>query len=298
MTPEMTIVIATHDNLALLQRCLEGWRTHASHQPVELLVVEDGCRDGTADYLRAQEHAEWGRIQFRWVHEDDAHELRCTNRGLREARAPLVTSWHDDMFLECDWMVPELLATFSAYPEIGLLALSRGLRFGGWAGPLETFEDSIDWRRLVSTIGSGPLNWLRLSEVDGVMRPWTVRRACIDQVGALDEEYRPTEWDESDLSMRIRAAGWKVATHGYERDGAYVHQVSSTLGRHSWERRTAQALRNAKIFFGRWQSTIAAEQPRDWRTWWRRVTPRAAAALPASIVGGLARRVRIAGARG
>lgn len=284
MTPEVTIVIATHDNLVLLQRCLDGWRTHASSQPIEILVVEDGCRDGTPDYLRAQERAEWGRIQFRWVHEDDGHELRCTNRGLREARAPLVTSWHDDMFLECGWLVPELIATFRAYPEVGLMALSRGLRFGGWDGPLETFEDSIDWRRTESTIGDGPLNWLRLSEVDGVVRPWIVRKACVEQVGALDEAYRPTEWDESDLCMRIRAAGWKVAAHGYERDGAYTHQMSSTLGRHSWERRTAQALRNAKLFFAAWQSTIAAEQPRARSSWWRRLTPAAIAALPAGIV--------------
>ena len=40
----------------------------------------------------------------------------------------------------------------------------------------------------------------------------------------------PTEWDEADLAYRIREAGWKVATCGYERLGAYEHLGSSTLG--------------------------------------------------------------------
>ena len=38
-----------------------------------------------------------------------------------------------------------------------------------------------------------------------------------------------TEWDEADLCFRIREAGWKIATHGYERAGAYDHLGSSTL---------------------------------------------------------------------
>lgn len=271
--PQLSVVIPTHDNLALLRRCLDGWRRHADGAPVELLVVEDGCSDGTPEYLRETAETEWGRRHLRWVHEDDSHELTCTNRGLREARAPLVMSWHDDMFLQGAWFVPELLATFRGLPDIGLLALSRGLTFTPTDAPLLTWHDTIDWRRVQSTIGPAPLNWLRLYEVDAVMRPWVVRRECIDRVGALDEAFRPTEWDEADLACRIRAAGWKVATHGYERDGAYHHQVNSTLSRTPSEQRMALGLRNAHRFFGRWGETIAREHPRRRRSWTRRATP-------------------------
>jgi hypothetical protein len=118
-----------------------------------------------------------------------------------------VLSWHDDMFLQGGWMVPELLATFARIPEIGLLSLSRGLTFTPVDEPLATWHDSVDWRRVQSTIGAGPLNWGRVYEVDGVMRPWAVRRACVERVGPLDEAFRPTEWDEVDLCYRIRARG-------------------------------------------------------------------------------------------
>jgi hypothetical protein len=52
-TPELSVVIATHDNLAVLRQALESWRRFAAAEPVELLVVEDGCTDGTREYLDA-----------------------------------------------------------------------------------------------------------------------------------------------------------------------------------------------------------------------------------------------------
>ncbi|HEX5868974.1 MAG TPA: glycosyltransferase, partial [Longimicrobium sp.] len=171
---------------------------------MELIVVEDGCTDGTREHLAGLLAGGWDGPALRVVHEEDAHELVCTNRGFREARGSLVLSWHDDMFLRAGWMVPELLATFRADPEIGLLSLSRGLRFHPLPGPVRTWEDTVDWRRMESTLGPAPLNWARLYEVDGVMRPWVVRRACIERVGPLDEAFRPTEWDESDLCYRLR----------------------------------------------------------------------------------------------
>lgn len=272
--PGLTVVIATHDNLPVLRRCLESWREHAADQPVELVVVEDGCTDGTPEYLARLAEEGWDGPPLRWVHEDDAHELVCTNRGFAEARAPLVLSWHDDMFVQRRWFVPELLATFAALPEIGLLALSRGLYVHPVDEPVLRWEDTVDWRRIESTIGRGPLNWARLQEVDAVMRPWVVRCECVERVGPLDEAFRPTEWDEADLCYRIRAAGWKVATHGFERDGAYEHMLSTTYARTPSERRQAIGLRNGRLFFDRWADTIRAEHGRERRTWWRRASAR------------------------
>lgn len=270
--PGLSVIVATHDNLPVLARCLEAWRRFARCQPVELLVIEDGCTDGTVEYLRDVAGTDWGAIALRVLHEDNVHELMCTNRGFREARASLIMSWHDDMFLGASWFVPELIAAFAAYPELGLLSLSRGLRCLPYDAPVRTFEDSIDWRRLQSTIGPAPFNWLRLYEVDAVMRPWVVRRACLDRVGLLDEAFRPTEWDEADLCYRIRGAGWKIATHGYERDGAYEHLLSTTLNRTPSERRQAAALRNALLFHERWDETIRQEHDRRRGTWRRRLS--------------------------
>ena len=268
--PSLSVVTPTFNNEAVLRRSVEAWKRFGG-DAIELIVVEDGCRDGTVAYLEQDQRTPWGRAHLRWVHEDDAHELRCTNRGFSEARGALFAAWQDDMFLQVPWLVPEILATFDAYPDLGLLSLSRGLLCLPCDDPIERWQDLSDWKRLQSTIGVGPGNWIYLQEVDTVIRPWIVRRACIDRVGMFDEAFRPTEWDEADLSFRIREAGWKIATYGYERLGAYFHLGSTTLGTPSpayYER----VLRNGRLFHSRWDAAIRRDHPRARRRWLRQAT--------------------------
>lgn len=268
--PALSVVIPTFNNADVLEECLASWRQMAGNQAVEIIVIEDGCRDRTPALLAAVVKTPWGRQHVRWHHQADLHELRCTNRGLGDAQGTLALAWQDDMFLRCRWLVPELVATFSAYPDLGLLSLSRGLNCYPVDDPIDTWEDLVDWRRLQSTIGPRPLNWFRLQEVDAVVRPWVVRRACLESVGILDERFVPTEWDEADLAFRIRQAGWRTATHGYERDGAYYHLGSTTVGILSADDK-ARVLRNGRLFHERWDAVIRRDAHRQRRVWWRRM---------------------------
>lgn len=296
-TPVLSVVIPTFNNVDVLAQCLRSWQVHASDQPVELIVVEDGCRDATVDFLMTTAATPWGRTHLRWLHQADLHELRCTNAGMREARGALMMAWQDDMFVRASWFVRELLATFAAYPDLGLLCLSRGLNCYPVADAIRTWEDLIDERRLASTIGPRPLNWFRLQEVDGVIRPWVVRRRCTDAVGLLDEAFVPTEWDETDLCFRIREAGWRVATHGYERLGAYHHLGSTTLGALT-DAYKQRVLRNGHLFHARWDDTIRETSHRPRRTWWRKTTPSGWAWTLATAARALAADRRRASAHG
>jgi GT2 family glycosyltransferase len=285
--PALSVVIPTFNNEAVLRQCLAAWERFGG-EDVEIIVVEDGCKDGTPELLKQIAASPWGTRHLRWIHQDDAHELRCTNAGMQQATAPLLMAWQDDMFLRAGWLVPELLANFATYPDLGLLSLSRGLNCAPLDEPITRWEDLTDWRRLQSTIGPRPGNWFRLQEVDVVIRPWIVRRACIDRVGLLDEAFRPTEWDEADLAYRIREAGWKVATCGYERLGGYFHLGSTTIGSPS-AAYLARVLKNGLLFHERWDGTIAAQHPRHRRTWTRRATlggwRATASAIARAIVG-------------
>jgi GT2 family glycosyltransferase len=269
--PNLSVVIPTFNNEPVLRQCLASWRATAAANDVEIIVIEDGCRDGTRALLDAESQTPWGLKHLRWIHMDDGHELRCTNAGMQAARAPFIMAWQDDMFVRGKWLVPELLRTFGDHHDLGLMSLSRGLDHFPLAEPIATWDDLVDWRRLRSTIGTFPGNWFRIQEVDAVIRPWIVRRACIEHVGVLDEAFVPTEWDEADLAYRIRQAGWKTGTCGYERLGGYEHLGSSTLGQLS-DGYKARVLKNGLLFHRRWSATIDREHARRRRTWPRRTT--------------------------
>lgn len=266
--PGLSVVIPTFNNERILRRTIESWQVHADNFPVEVIVIEDGCADGTRDLLGTLSATVWARQHLKWIHMDDAHELRCTNAGFRAAQAPLLMAWQDDMFLQVRWLVAELIEIFDRHGEVGLLGLSRGLNMFPLDEPIERWEDLQDWRRVRSTIGPFPWNWLRIQEVDSIIRPWIIRRECLERVGSLDEAFVPTEWDEADLAFRVRQAGWKVATCGYERLGAYHHLGSSTLGTLSDAYKT-RVLQNGRLFHQRWDPEIRRSHARRRATWAR-----------------------------
>jgi GT2 family glycosyltransferase len=283
MSPELSVIVPTFNNVDVLRRCVAAWQQHATQSAVELLIVEDGCGDGTPAYLEGLVRTSWGARHVRVFHETDVHEQRCTNRGFAEARAPVLLVWQDDMFVARRWFVPELVSTFRANRDLGVLGLSRGLDCRPHDEPITRWEELTDWCRLPSTIGRAPLNWFRIQEVDFVIRPWAVRREAVERVGPLDSAYALSEWDEADLCFRIRQAGWRVGTHGYERLGAYVHLGSATLGRTFSTSYKAQVLENGRLFHARWDDEVARSHGRARRTWWRRA-PAAAWAATATRV--------------
>jgi len=104
----------------------------------------------------------------------------------------------------------------------------------------------------------------------------------------------PTEWDEADLAFRVRAAGWKVTTCGYERLGAYHHLGSSTIGTLS-DAYKARVLRNGRLFHERWDTEILRSHARARRTWAR---PMSLAAWTTTGIQVLRAVPRLAGRRG
>jgi GT2 family glycosyltransferase len=269
--PALSVVIPTFNNVDVLARNIESWRKMASRDLIELIVVEDGCRDRTPQYLESVAASSWGRDHLRWFHQNDLHELRCTNFGLAQARAPIALAWQDDMFVRASWFVRELIDTFAAYQDLGLLCMSRGFDCVPLDDPIAVWDDLIDPRRLRDTIGPPALNWFALQEVDSVIRPWAIRQPCLDVVGPLDEAFVPTEWDEGDLCFRIRQAGWKVAAHAYERLGAYEHLGSTTMGELS-DAHEARVLKNGRLFHERWDGMIRKGATRSRKMWRRRMS--------------------------
>ncbi len=54
LVPRLSVVIPTFNNEVVLRRCLTSWQQPASASDVEIIVIEDGCRDGTRAFLEAE----------------------------------------------------------------------------------------------------------------------------------------------------------------------------------------------------------------------------------------------------
>jgi len=92
--PFVSVVIPTHNRLPVLWRCLDALneQQHPSDR-LEVIVVTDGCTDGTADALRATSF----RLDLRVIEQQGAGAAAARNRGAKEARGDLLLFLDDDV---------------------------------------------------------------------------------------------------------------------------------------------------------------------------------------------------------
>jgi GT2 family glycosyltransferase len=258
---DLSVVIPTHNNLPILKQCLISWDL-VHDVNYELIVIEDGCSDGTAEWLATVADGE----RLRWFHEDDVWETLSDIRGMQEARGRYVLIWQDDMHITGDWFVAEMLANLERWQEVGAWGLMRGISFRPLTYRPQSWSELYDpVHRHSSTYGS----FFFLQEVDACVRPWVVRKECIAQHGVLDEAFAPLHWDEVDYHFRLRSEGWKVAVLSYVNLGGFVHLGGTTTSKLDKDWNRELVFKNGLRFRDRWADYIERTYRRKRRRWRR-----------------------------
>lgn len=105
-TPLVSIYVPTRDRLHLLRRAVDSVLAQ-DHANVEVIVVDDGSSDGTAEYLRAKA-AEDPRLKFH-VNERNLGACRSRNIAIGLARGEFITGLDDD-----DYFLPTHVSSLLA----------------------------------------------------------------------------------------------------------------------------------------------------------------------------------------
>jgi glycosyltransferase involved in cell wall biosynthesis len=113
MTPKVSVVIPTYNNAALLHETLEGVRRQ-TFTDFEIIVVDDGSTDGTAQAIKRYEPS------IRYVHQKNQGPAAARNRGVSLAHGEFIAFCdHDDVWNERHL---ELLTDcFAAYPSAAMV---------------------------------------------------------------------------------------------------------------------------------------------------------------------------------
>lgn len=206
----MSVIVVSFNSRDLTLRCVETFYGEALAAGWEVIVVDNGSADGTAEAVAARFPA--ARVIRS---ERNLGYAGAGNLGLRAAQGRIRLLLNSDVFAP-PAALRGLAKTLAQNPDIG--AISPGLRTpAGEAQPFAFGDDPTlgyllrrGWRALRRKT---PLhNWAvdRPLDVDWVSGAClAVRAEVVGRVGLLDERFF-LYFEDNDWCLRIRRAGWRV----------------------------------------------------------------------------------------
>lgn len=225
--PIVSVIIVNWNRRELLRACLLSLLAQTLRD-IEIIVVDNGSEDGSADMLRADFPA------IRLIRNPENRGFCAgNNQGIAEARGRYIALLNNDAEADPLWL-QELVSLLESDPAIGMCA-SKIL-----------FHDARD--RIDKTghliypdgqnrgRGCGELDRGQYAAREEALFPdgcaAIYRRRLFETAGGFDEDFFAYA-DDAELGLRARLAGWRCL---YVPTAVVYHHHSSTLGRFSEER--------------------------------------------------------------
>jgi GT2 family glycosyltransferase len=239
--PAATVVVLAWRLSGELLDCLEGLA-----RGTNVVVVLNGAEDSVRDAIR---HVEGATVVEAPVNLGFA---RGCNLGVTRARGEFLVFLNDDAKPAPDWL-DSLIASARAHPDAGAIA-SRVVNPDGSlqeaGGRILASGDGIAMQ--AEPDEPRPVDY-------GGAEALLVRRELFVELGGFDQAYDPAYFEDADLCLRLRAAGWSTV---YEPAAVVVHHQSlSTDGDSEW--RTFAYERSRAVFLDRWGPLLSSAPGRD-----------------------------------
>jgi len=260
--PLVSIIVPTRDRAGLLARCAEGVLKQTYYVPLELLIVDNGSVEPETlalfDALKADDRVRIlpapGPFNF----------ADLMNRAVAQAKGDVVVLLNNDISMIEGWWLDELVEQ-AIRPNVGAV------------GALLLYpDDTIQHAGTVLGVGDAPepvaghLYSGAHADTAGyqghLVMPRNVsavtaaclamRKSVYEQVGGMDAERLPVAFNDVDLCLKVRAAGYDIVWTPFAR---LYHHESASRGSDLAPEAAARFAREVAVMRERWGPVLDAD---------------------------------------
>ncbi|MCZ2344469.1 MAG: glycosyltransferase [Bacteroidales bacterium] len=251
-----SIVILAHNELPYTRRCLESIRL-VTDEPYELVLVDNGSSDGTADYFR--QLASWDPHLQVVLNPVNRGFPIGVNQGLTLARGEQVLLLNNDTVVTTGWL-RRMLRVLQTQPRVGLVGPCSNRVSGPQQIPVPYGDDLVGLDGFAWTHGQTQSDQVEITDrLVGFCL--LVRQTVIASIGLLDEEFGLGNFEDDDYVYRAREAGFQAAIAR----AAFVHHVGGQTFRGTRIDYAALMQTNEARFRAKWQKGSSNRNGTDHR---------------------------------
>jgi cellulose synthase/poly-beta-1,6-N-acetylglucosamine synthase-like glycosyltransferase/peptidoglycan/xylan/chitin deacetylase (PgdA/CDA1 family) len=228
VTEPVSVVVPAYNERACIEDTVRSLLD--SDQPLEVIVVDDGSTDGTADLVEAL-----ALPQVRVIRQENSGKAAALNAGIAAARHELIVMMDGDTIFRPD-TIQRLVQPFADHRVGGVAGNAKvANRRRRLLGRLQHIEYVVGFnidRRVYDLLGC-------MATVPGAVGAF--RRRALRAVGGVSED---TLAEDTDLTMAVVRSGWQVV---YEPAAVAWTEAPATLGqlwrqRYRWSYGTMQSM--------------------------------------------------------
>jgi glycosyltransferase involved in cell wall biosynthesis len=195
---DVSLIIATRNRCQQLARCLDSVGRIKFERPWELIVVDNGSTDATAELI--QQFRDKVPIPLRYVFEPEPGLGNAHNAGVRVAYGEILAFTDDDCYPESDFL-RRVWCAF-ADPSIGYIA-GRITLHDPADDPMSTIESTTPYTfRARSLVSGGNFGGANMA----------FRKKVLGEIDGFDPLFGPGALfnaEDVDAAARASAIGWK-----------------------------------------------------------------------------------------
>ena len=248
-----SIIIPTLNQLEYLRMCVDSIFRH-TFVPYEIIVVDNGSTDGTAEYLESMR----GRVRYRLLDRNYGF-AGAVNRGLMMAKGQTIVLLNNDTVVTARWL-DNLLACLKSNERIGLVGPVTNY-IGGEQRIDAPYRDLQEMQAFAAAYNrSDPARWQETDRITGFCLAF--RRDVWERTGYFDEGYAVGNFEDDDYNIRVKLLGLKLVI---ARD-TFIHHFGSVSVKALGPELAAVNARNAAYYGEKWGHDPHGwvQRVRDW----------------------------------